>query len=197
MSRKYLEIAMTESVCRAQANYYGRSVTVEGAPDRDRLGEAEAAFIAERDSFYLGSVSESGWPYVQHRGGPRGFLRVLDPSTLAFVDYRGNRQLISTGNMLVNNRVALFLIDYKNRERLKILGRTRIEEARDHPGIELQLIGGDRRTTAERVVIVDVVAFDWNCPTHITPRYSIEDVEELVGPLKARVAELEAQLRTV
>src|SRR5215204_5906395 len=131
MSHKYLSTTMTESVRRAQQHSYGRATAVRDVPERDRLGEEEAAFIAERDSFYLASVSETGWPYIQHRGGPRGFLRVLDPGTLAFADYGGNRQLITTGNLQANDRVSLFLMDYRNRQRLKIVGHARVTDARD------------------------------------------------------------------
>jgi predicted pyridoxine 5'-phosphate oxidase superfamily flavin-nucleotide-binding protein len=164
MATKYLDLTFTGAVCRAQKQYYGNVGKIVGAPERDPLSQAEAEFIAARDSFYLGSISESGWPYIQHRGGPPGFLRVINETTLAFADYKGNRQLLTTGNVSVNDRVALFLMDYKNRERL---------------------------------VFIDVVSFDWNCPKYITPRYSAEEVEEHVGPLKTRVAELEAQLRKV
>jgi uncharacterized protein len=194
MAMKYLQMMMTDSVRQAQQRYYGRAVTMTGVPERDLLGEAEARFIAERDSFYLGSVSEQGWPYVQHRGGPKGFLKILDPATLAFADYRGNRQLLSTGNLHANDRVALFLMDYKNRTRLKILGHARVEDVREHSAFGERLTQGDTRSKAERIVIIDVVSYDWNCPKYITPRYSIEEVEELVGTLKSRIAELEAQL---
>lgn len=196
MAGKYLQMTMTESVRLAQQQYYGHASTITDVPDRDPLGEAEARFIADRDSFYLGSVGETGWPYVQHRGGSKGFLMVLDPATLAFADYRGNRQLISTGNLLANDRVALFLMDYKNRERLKILGHARVEDVREHSALAVQLAEGDRPAKAERIVIIDVVSYDWNCPKYITPRYSTAEVEELVGGLKGRIAELEAQLRS-
>lgn len=128
--------------------------------------------------------------------GPVGFLNVLDPATLAFADYRGNRQLISTGNLLANDRVALFLMDYKNRERLKILGHARVEDVRDDSALAVRLARGDRQAKVERIVIIDIVSYDWNCPKYITPRYSIEEVEELVGGLNGRIAELEAQLRS-
>lgn len=196
MAGKYLHVTMTESVRRAQKRYYGHAVTITDVPERDPLGETETRFIAARDSFYLGSVGENGWPYVQHRGGPVGFLNVLDPATLAFADYRGNRQLISTGNLLVNDRVALFLMDYKNRERLKILGHARVEDVRDNSALAVRLTQGDGQAKAERIVIINVVSYDWNCPKYITPRYSIEEVEELVGRLKGRIADLEAQLRS-
>ena len=139
MATKYLDLTFTDAVCRAQTQYYGRAGKIAGAPERDPLGQAEAEFIAARDSFYVGSISESGWPYIQHRGGPQGFLRVINETTLAFADYKGNRQLLTTGNVSVNDRVALFLMDYKNRERLKILGHARIEDARAHPELVAQL----------------------------------------------------------
>ena len=197
MATKYLDLTFTESVCRAQTRYYGRAVNIPGAPERDPLGQDEAEFIAARDSFYLGSISENWWPYIQHRGGPRGFLRVVNETTLAFADYKGNRQLLTTGNVSVNDRVALFLMDYKNRERLKILGHARIEDARAYPELVAQLADPKMQSSVERVVFIDVVSFDWNCPKYITPRYSVEEVDELVSPLKRRIAELEAQLYAV
>jgi predicted pyridoxine 5'-phosphate oxidase superfamily flavin-nucleotide-binding protein len=197
MATKYLDLTFTESVRCAQKEYYGHTVKIADAPARDPLGEAEADFIAARDSFYLGTVSEGGWPYIQHRGGPPGFLRVLNPTTLAFADYKGNRQLLSTGNLSVNDRVALFLMDYPRRERLKILGHARIQDVRAGSELLEQVTDARMKSSVERMVIIDVVSFDWNCPKYIMPRYSIEEVEELVGPLKRRIAELEAQLRAV
>lgn len=197
MATKYLDLTFTDAVCRAQTQYYGRAGHIAGAPERDPLSQAEAEFIAARDSFYLGSISESGWPYIQHRGGSPGFLRVINETTLAFADYKGNRQLLTTGNVSVNDRVALFLMDYKNRERLKILGHARVEDARAHPELVAQRADPKMQSAVERLVFIDVVSFDWNCPKYITPRYSAEEVEEHVGPLKSRIAELEAQLLTV
>ncbi|MDZ4855447.1 MAG: pyridoxamine 5'-phosphate oxidase family protein [Nitrospirota bacterium] len=195
MATKYLDLTFTDAVCRAQKQYYGRAGNIVGASERDPLSQAEAEFIAARDSFYLGSISESGWPYIQHRGGPQGFLRVVNENTLAFADYKGNRQLLTTGNVSVNDRVALFLMDYKNRARLKILGHARVEDAHEHPELTEQFTDPKMRSSVERLVVIDVVSFDWNCPKHITPRYSAEEVEEHVEPLKQRIAELEAQLR--
>jgi len=143
----------------------------------------------------MASVSEAGWPYIQHRGGRAGFLRVLNPHTLAFADYTGNRQMLSTGNLAANDRVALFLMDYPQRTRLKILGHARVEDARQHPALVRQLSEPDTHRIVERLFFIEVVSFDWNCPKHITPRYTIEEVEKLVAPLKERVAELEAQLK--
>ena len=197
MAMKYLETMMTESVRRAQQQYYGHAANIMDAPVRDPLSEAEAEFIAARESFYLGTVSETGWPYVQHRGGPKGFLHLLNPTTLVFADYQGNRQLLSTGNLSVDDRVSLFLMDYPNRTRLKILGHARVEDARSHPDLAAQFSNPGMKARVERIVFVDVVSFDWNCPKYITPRYSVEEVEELVAPLKARIAELETRLSTV
>lgn len=194
MAMKYLETMMTDSVLRAQHHYYGHAANITGAPERDLLNKGEADFINTKDSFYLSTVSETGWPYVQHRGGPKGFLRLLNPSTLIFADYQGNRQLLSTGNLSVDDRVSLFLMDYPNRARLKILGHARVEDARLHTDLAAQLANPGMKARVERIVFIDVVSFDWNCPKYITPRYSLEEVEELVGPLKARIAELEAQL---
>jgi len=194
MATRYLDLAMTDSVRRAQKQYYGRATRIADAPERDPLGEAEVEFIAARESFYLGTVSETGWPYIQHRGGPRGFLRVVNETTLAFADYKGNRQLLTTGNIFVNDRVALFLMDYKNRERLKIFGHARVEDARAHPQLIAQLADPTMRSAVERLVFIDVVSFDWNCPKYITPRYSAEEVEEYAGSLKMRIVELEDAL---
>jgi len=139
MAAKFLELAFTDSVRKAQEHYYGKSQPVENAPEHDALTEDEMGFIQSRDSFYMATISETGWPYVQHRGGQPGFLRVLNPTALAFADYKGNRQLLSTGNLAVTDRVTLFLMDYPNRTRLKILGHARVEDARQHPELVAQL----------------------------------------------------------
>jgi len=197
MAMKYLDLALTESVRRAQTHYYGHAADIADPPERDPLGEAEVEFITTRDSFYLGTVSERGWPYIQHRGGSSGFLHVLSPSRLAFADYRGNRQLLTTGNLLAHDRVALFLMDYANRARLKVFGHARVEDARSQSELVAQWSAPDMRAKVERIVVIEVVSYDWNCPKYITSRYSIGEVEEVIGPLKSRIAELEAQLRSV
>lgn len=196
MAARFLQTMLTPSVLDAQRRYYGRAAGAFDAPERDLLTDEERAFIAARDSFYLATVTETGWPYVQHRGGPRGFLRVLDDRTLGFADYGGNRQMLSTGNLAVDDRVTLFLMDYPNRERLKLLGHARVLDAREHPE-EAQRVqpAGTGAARAERVFLIDVVAFDWNCPKFITPRYTADKVELAVAPLKARIAELEAKLK--
>lgn len=154
MATKYLDMTFTHAVRHAQTQYYGNAGTITDATERDLLGQAESEFIALRDSFYLGSISESRWPYIQHRGGPPGFLRVIDETTFAFADYKGNRQMLSTGNISANDRVALFLMDYKNRERLKILGHARVEEARDHPEVAGQINDPKMRGNVARDVAV-------------------------------------------
>jgi uncharacterized protein len=197
MATKYFDLMLTDAVCGAQKQYYGSASKIAGVSERDHLGETETEFIASRDSFYFASISESGWPYIQHRGGPQGFLRVINETTLAFADYKGNRQLLTTGNVSVNDRVALFLMDYKSRERLKILGHARVQDARAYPELVAQFADSTLRSAVERLIVIDVVSFDWNCPKYITSRYSAEEVEEYVGPLKRRIAELEAQLRKI
>ena len=197
MATKYLDLMFTDAVGRAQTRYYGHAGKIAGSPERDLLGPGEIEFITMQNSFYLGSISESGWPYIQHRGGPSGFLRVIGNSTLAFADYKGNRQLLSTGNLSVNDRVALFLMNYTHRERLKILGHARIEDVRERPELIERFADPTMRMSVERVVFIDVVSFDWNCPMYITPRYSVKEVEELASSLRARIAELEAALRAV
>jgi predicted pyridoxine 5'-phosphate oxidase superfamily flavin-nucleotide-binding protein len=142
------------------------------------LGLAEAEFIAARDSFYMATVTPDGWPYVQHRGGPRGFLRLLDSHTLAFADYAGNKQYITTGNLAVNDRFALFLMDYPNRTRLKIIGHGRVLEPGADPALEARLGPVDRGARIERTYLLQVVGFDWNCSQHITPRYTVEEIPE-------------------
>jgi predicted pyridoxine 5'-phosphate oxidase superfamily flavin-nucleotide-binding protein len=196
MAGKYLEIMVTPAVARAQKRYFGRVMDTSGAPESDPLTEEEQSFIAARDSFYLATVTETGWPYVQHRGGTPGFLRVINPTTLAFADYKGNRQMVSTGNLSVNDRVTLFLMDYPQRTRLKILGHGRVEDAREHPELVIQLAEPEVRGIVERIFFIDVVSFDWNCPKYITPRYTSDEVETAIAPLRRRIAELEAKLKS-
>ena len=197
MGHRFAELAFTPAVKAAQVRDGSRDAyrkLEEGEPHHDRLGPAEAAFLAARDSFYLASVGETGWPYVQHRGGPPGFLKVLDERTIGFADFRGNRQHVSVGNLGGDDRVSLILVDYPNRRRLKILGRARVVEPDREPETVARLEVPGYRAKVERGILVAVEAFDWNCPQHITPRYTAAEVAEAVAPLRARVAELEAAL---
>jgi predicted pyridoxine 5'-phosphate oxidase superfamily flavin-nucleotide-binding protein len=194
MSDHFRALAFTSNVLAAQRDAYGAAQIADADAPPDALGEAEREFVASRDSFYLATVSETGWPYVQHRGGPPGFLRVLDAHTLAFADLRGNRQLLSVGNLASNDRVALFLMDYPGRRRLKILGHATRIDARVDRALAESLAPPGLKSRVERVIAIRVAGFDWNCPQHITPRFTEEEVLAYVEPLKRRIAELEARL---
>ena len=195
MAEKFFELAFTESVRNAQRHYYGHDHSVRPDVKPDALTQDEIDFIHARDSFYMATVSETGWPYMQHRGGKAGFLRVINPALLAFADYKGNRQLISTGNLAVTDRVLLFLMDYPQRTRLKIIGHARVEDARDHADLVTKLAEPDIRDKVERLFFIDVVSFDWNCQQYITPRYTAEEIKGIITPLQQRIAELEAELK--
>lgn len=194
MAQKFQELSITPAVSEAQKHYYGKARQPMPASGNDKLTHDEIDFIATRDSFYLATISENGWPYIQHRGGAPGFLHVCDSGALAFADYKGNRQLLSTGNVATHDRVALFLMDYPMQTRLKIMGHARVEDARQHPELVEKLAEPDVRASVERLFFIDVVSYDWNCPQHITPRYTTGEIREMVKPLQARIAELEAQL---
>lgn len=170
MAGQYLQTYFTPQVLAAQAHYFGRAQVIPPQPDCDPLTEEEQLFIEARDSFYLATVSEDGWPYIQHRGGKPGFLHVVTPTLLAFADYKGNRQMISTGNLASNDRTALFLMDYSRRERLKILGRSQVLDARQHPALVERYAEPEMRGLVERVFLLNVVSYDWNCPKYITSR---------------------------
>ena len=196
MLHKYLEIASTPSVKAARAHYgsatqYARldgSLDPAGPVANAHLTDRESTFIADRDSFYIASVSETGWPYVQFRGGPPGFLRVLDEHTLGYAEFRGNRQYITTGNMAGNNRVSLFLMDYANRRRLKIFGRLAATDANDDPALAAKLAVADYPARIERAVLIKVEAFDWNCPQHITRRFTEAEFAKAPAPVRQELA---------
>jgi len=195
MAHQFLSTNLTAAVLREQEAYYGRSQRIPPAPGPDELGVDEEQFIQRRDSFYLASVNENGWPYIQHRGGPPGFLKTLDGHTLGFADLSGNRQLLTTGNVAVNDRVALFLMDYARRERLKIIGHAEVIPAEANPALAAELVPeGVPVRLVERVFRIRVTGFDWNCPKYITPRFTAEEVEQAAAPLRNRIAELEAAL---
>jgi hypothetical protein len=195
MAAKFLQMSMTPAVRAAQDRYFGRHQVMTDAPECDTFTEEETSFIAARDSFYMATTNADGWPYIQHRGGPAGFLKLLAPHLLGFADLKGNRQLLSTGNLDGDDRVALFLMDYPRRERLKILGHARVLDARGHPALADQLSPApELRDRIERLFLIDVVSFDWNCPQYITPRYTEAEIGKIIAPLKARIAELEAKV---
>ena len=178
MARAFAEIAFTDSVKAAQSRYGSRKANTGFELDedrRDRLGGHEVDFLAGRDSFYIASVGENGWPYVQHRGGPKGFLKVLDEKTLGFADFRGNRQYISVGNLNADGRVSLFVMDYPNRARLKLWAWARVVHADEDPALLARLELPGYKARVERGIVLTVAAIEWNCPQHITPRYTQEE----------------------
>jgi predicted pyridoxine 5'-phosphate oxidase superfamily flavin-nucleotide-binding protein len=195
MAYKFLEIAATPSVRAAQAANGAREQWERFGGHRafDRFSDNEAAFIAARDSFYMATVSETGWPYVQHRGGPPGFLKVLDETTLGFADFRGNRQYISLGNAAADDRVALILMDYPNRTRLKILAHLEARDFDTDSTLAARVALPGYKAKPERAFLLRLEAFDWNCPQHITPRFTSAEIEAAVSPLRARLAALEAE----
>ena len=197
--RTFAEIAFTPAV-RAQQEAHGSRASYAhmqaGVYPGEGLGAQEEAYVASADGFFLASVSETGWPYVQHRGGPAGFLNVVSPTQIAFADFRGNRQYVSAGNVSRDNRVALIVMDYAHRKRLKILGRMRmvpVDQA--DPGLVRRVDLPGYRARVEQVAVIEIEAFDWNCPQHITQRFTEAQVAEAARPLHERIAALEAQIR--
>lgn len=196
MANSYHSIAFTEAVKGIQAEQGSRHVYAKQEARADQNGhltEREAAFIAARDNVYMATINETGWPYIQHRGGPSGFMRVLDEETLGFADFSGNRQYISLGNILKDDRVSLFFMDYGNRARLKLFGRAQPVDPGDTETLK-RLALPDYKARVERGIIIKVEAFDWNCPQHITPRLTEAEVIEAIKPLRHRIAALEAEL---
>ncbi len=193
MGHRYLALTTTPATLSARRRWEGGDPyagATDGPDHNDRLGPAEAAFITARDGFYLGSVTETGWPYVQFRGGPKGFLQVLDETTFGFADFRGNRQQLTAGNVSIDDRVSLFLMDYARRRRLKILGRLRFVDDPERIA-RLQVPGYAARV--QRAALVEIAAFDWNCPQHIPVRFTEAEVSAAAAPLHARIAELDAE----
>lgn len=201
MAQNYIHTLFTDASRAMQEREGSRTAYArmeDGATgEPDQLGEKEALFIAARDSFYMASITEEGWPYVQHRGGPAGFLKILDGNRLGFADYRGNRQYVSTTNLIHQPRVSLFLMDYPNRRRLKILGTARIVELDDDVALVTALMTPEYSATPERAFVIDVVGFDWNCPQHITPRFTEAEIAQAVLPLNAELNQLRAEVEAL
>jgi uncharacterized protein len=192
MAQNYIHTLFTDAAKAMQEangsrmSYARMEVGAVGVPDR--ITEKEAAFISARESFYLASVTSDGWPYIQHRGGPAGFLKVLANNRLGFADFHGNRQYVSTSNVIAEPRVSLFLMDYPNRRRLKILGRAMIVRADE------SLVPDGYRAVAERAYMIDVIGFDWNCAQHITPRFTEAEIATAIRPLNTELAHLRAEV---
>ena len=197
MGRRFAELAFTPLVKAKQAQHGSRHLyeRVEHSNDPgNRLGPDEQSFLEDRDGFYMASTTETGWPYIQFRGGEKGFLHVLDPQTLAFADLRGNKQYISLGNLEHDNRVALFFMDYPHQGRLKILGRAEIhEDDAEAAALIERLRVPSEKTPPERAILIHVEAFDWNCPQHITPRYTQQELAKILEPMRLRLEALEAE----
>jgi predicted pyridoxine 5'-phosphate oxidase superfamily flavin-nucleotide-binding protein len=196
---RFASIAFTPRVKTEQERMGSRRAyaRADGPDVPDALGEDEEAFLAARDSFYMASVGETGWPYIQHRGGPKGFVKVLDPHTIGFADFRGNKQYISLGNVAGDDRVALIFVDYPNRARLKVLARASVVTPASSPDVFAALAAGAHQDGAriERAFVLRVEGFDWNCPQHITPRFTEDEVREGIAPLLAKLEGAEAENR--
>jgi len=193
MARAFVDFAFTPAVKGVQARYGTRTSNqrLEATNERhDTLGESEVEFITSRDGFYQATVSGSGWPYVQFRGGPPGFLRVIDDKTIGYADFRGNVQYLTIGNLEGEERIALILMDYANQRRLKLWGRARVVHAADDPDRVNALAVPNYRARVERAVTITVEAFDWNCPQHITRRFTEAEVQVAIAPLLEELAEL-------
>jgi predicted pyridoxine 5'-phosphate oxidase superfamily flavin-nucleotide-binding protein len=195
MTYGFLDIAMTPAVRAAQAAMGSDAMWQDIEVDRafDRFTDREAAFIGARDSFYMATLSETGWPYVQHRGGAPGFLKLVDDRTLAFADFRGNRQYISLGNLGANDRVSLILMDYARRMRLKVYAHAEAVPLAADPALDALVVDPSYRGKPERILRLRLDAFDWNCPQHITPRFTEAEIAEGLRPLNDRLAALEAE----
>jgi len=198
MPTSFADIAFTPSVQALQSRHgsrtqYARMLARAG---ESTLSARERDFLEQADTFYLATVGETGWPYVQHRGGPPGFVRVRSPSQVAFADFRGNLQYVSAGNVARDDRASIIVVDVANRRRLKLLGHLHLVDLADaDEALVASVALPGYRATVERIALFDVVAFDWNCPQHITQRFTADEVEAVTRPLEVRIATLEAELR--
>jgi predicted pyridoxine 5'-phosphate oxidase superfamily flavin-nucleotide-binding protein len=199
VSHRFFDIAFTPAIQAEQAHESSRAAyaaVAEGDDDASQslLSAREIAFITARDSFFLASVSDRGWPQLQHRGGPAGFVRPLGDGTIGWAEFAGNRQYVAVGNIAGDDRVAMILMDLPARRRLKILGRLRSYSVRDRPDLALRLALDDDEALVERLVVVQPDTFDWNCPQHIAPRFTLTEIERMMDPLRATIAALESRL---
>lgn len=196
MTKSFGSLVFTPAVKALQEKYGSRRqyAGLETPSEKPaRLGPDEREYLGERDTFYMASVGATGWPYVQHRGGPKGFLKVIDDGTIAFADFRGNKQYISTGNLLTDDRVALILVDYPRKLRLKILGHAEIFEGEQAKGWFERVRDPRYKATVERVYVIKVEAFDWNCQQHIIPRFTEEEIRDVLEPVERQMQELEEE----
>jgi len=192
----YGKLAFTDAVKKLQEENGSRRnyERMEKYAVADGLRENEIAFIHDRDSFYMATQGENGYPYIQHRGGPPGFIKVIDSKTIGIVDFSGNKQYISVGNIQTHPQVALIMVDYPQRARLKLYADARIVELDDDAELFALLDPADYKHRPERMMVFDIKAYDWNCPQHITPRYTVEDIEKALAPQRDYIRRLEAEL---
>lgn len=197
MPHEFGSLVFTPAVKALQERYGSRRqyARLEGSadPSSGLLGPQESEYLSERDTFYMATVGATGWPYVQHRGGPKGFLKVIDPSTIAFADFRGNRQYVSTGNLVTDNRVAIISVDYPRQLRLKVLGRAEVFEGDQAKDWLEKVRDPGYKAVTERVYVIKVEGLDWNCQQHITPRYTAEEIRAVLEPFEQRMQELEQE----
>ena len=199
MAKNFGALAFTDAVKAMQEKAGSRVSYARMERDKyvDGLTENEIDFIEQRDSFYMSSIGENGFPYIQHRGGPKGFIKVLDAKRIGFIDFRGNMQYISVGNIATNNNVALIMADYPARARLKILARAEIVELKDDPVLYNLLDLEDYKFKPERMMVLNIEAYDWNCPQHITPRYTVEDIESVFAGQHNQITTLQAEVKAL
>lgn len=197
MAKNFAEIAFTEAVKKLQEKHGSRKSyeRMEKFNVIDGLTSNETTFIKNRDSFYLASIGVKEFPYIQHRGGPKGFLKVLDSKRLGFIDFIGNKQYVSVGNVATNNNVSLIMIDYPTRSRLKIFAKAEVVELKDDPELLDVLDLKDYKFRPERMIIFNIEAYDWNCPQHITPRYTVDEIEKAFLPQQKYIASLEEEIK--
>lgn len=197
MAKNYAELAFTSAikVMQEKMGSRGNYSRMEKFSYVDGLTNSEVQFIGQRDSFYMASIGENNFPYIQHRGGSKGFLKVLNPNQIGFIDFVGNKQYITVGNMASNNNVSLILVDYPSRARLKIFAKARIVELDDNPELYNLLDLSEYKFRPERMLVMDIEAYDWNCPQHITPRYTLEEINDAFQSQRNYTQKLEEEIK--
>ena len=199
MAKNFASIAFTTAIKKMQEKSGSRAsyARLEKETYVDGLTQNEIDFISDRDSLYMATVGENGFPYIQHRGGPKGFVKVLDTKRIGFIDFRGNMQYISVGNIQTNNNVSLIMVDYPAKARLKILAKATIVELKDDPALYNMLNLPEYKFKPERMMVLNIEAYDWNCPQHIIPRYTVEEIEEAFAPQMNQITKMEAEIKTL
>ena len=197
MAKNYPEIAFSDAAKELQKKYGSRNsyARMEKFSEVNGLTDGEFSFIENQNSFYLSSIGSNGFPYIQHRGGPKGFLKVLDSKRVGFIDFTGNKQYVSVGNIATNAKVSLIMIDYPRKARLKIYAKAEVVELDEQPELYDLLDLSDYKFRPERMLILHIEAYDWNCPQHITPRYTVDEIETALIPQQKHIAKLEQEIK--